>query len=259
MNIIKRILFLILGAPICYGLELVTLTGQLERLALPNQRAVISSVEKLPRQEVYPEIVDDIFIALVYHFVDLFFSEYIDDNFSFVIKKEKEREGLDWSIKRSGKYGALQENDNDVFCQINKGKASARLLYADDKYIGIFSKDNPLSTVNTTKILVIPRKHIHSIMRMSADELGELIQRSMAIAARLGSHEYVLQINRGSPLQQVPHVHLHLTMQHKPPLKKPIIELLNYENWHGVYRTAYRVDLGTGVDGSVVIEDYPLS
>jgi len=118
------------------------------------------------------------------------------------------------------------DKKDDNFCNIIKGIAPAYILFADKDYIGIFSQSKK-SYLDSTTILVIPRDHFTYITDMSAPELEALLQKGIATAELFGSRDnFTLQINYGSPYQTVPHVHMHVTVHHKPQLKRSIISLM---------------------------------
>jgi diadenosine tetraphosphate (Ap4A) HIT family hydrolase len=256
MNIIRFTLFLMLSWHQCKGLELITLARQLDRFAAAPAHTGSSVAKKRSFAAINDEMIREIVNDL---------EKYIDDNFSLFV--EKNEGTFTWRVDPANPtlirtYKKLAENENDVFCQIIQGKLPARVLFSDAAYIGIFSKDHPISTQASTKILVIPKKHTHSIMTLMQETskkypqrgyaLKALLKRGHEAAESLGSQEYTLSINRGSPLQAVPHVHLHVLMTHQPTLNQPIINSLKFENknWNEWGRTAFVID------GRLVIETY---
>lgn len=231
------------------GIELITLNGQLDRFALMSKP--IAPVVKSPQPvstvpyEFFPSIeewrsktIDALTIDKVLAKIK---TAYINNNFSLVVNKK--RGEFIWRIdppnpKFPYKQLSSAKEDQyghflDIFCEIIRGKAPAYMLFADNGYIGMFSHSLK-STLQQTKILVIPKKHTHSIMTLTnylteSNELRALLKRGQEAAESLGSTTYTLSINRGLPLQQVPHVHLHVEMTHDSPLQESILDSLKKE------------------------------
>ena len=99
-----------------------------------------------------------------------------------------------------------------VFCKIVAGEIPADILYQDDEVIA-FRDINPLSP---THLLIIPRKHISSLVQLSEAEsslIGNMVNTANQLAKREGVAErgYRLVINCGAQGGQlVPHLHMHL-------------------------------------------------
>ncbi len=99
-----------------------------------------------------------------------------------------------------------------VFCKIVTGEIPADILYQDDEIIA-FRDINPLAP---THLLIIPRKHIPSLARLSeADSplVGNMVNAANQLAKREGVAEggYRLVLNCGKQGGQlVPHLHMHL-------------------------------------------------
>ena len=99
-----------------------------------------------------------------------------------------------------------------IFCQIAAGKVPSVILY-QDKQVLAFRDINPLAP---THLIIIPRRHIPSLARLSEAELpliGHMVDVANQLARKEGIAEkgYRLVINSGEQGGQlVPHLHLHL-------------------------------------------------
>ncbi len=99
-----------------------------------------------------------------------------------------------------------------VFCQIIAGEIPADILYRDEEVIA-FRDINPVAP---THVLIIPKKHIPSLVDL-ADAETPLIGQMTKIANQLAREEaisesgYRLAISCGKQGgQEVPHLHMHL-------------------------------------------------
>lgn len=97
-----------------------------------------------------------------------------------------------------------------IFCQIVKHEIPATIVYEDEQVLA-FNDIQPKADVH---ILVIPKKHIDSVMEMKvADEklVGHLLIVAHQIAQTQGLKGYKLQFNVGAEGGQIIfHLHLHL-------------------------------------------------
>jgi len=102
--------------------------------------------------------------------------------------------------------------DDCIFCKIASGQIPAKILYQDDSVVA-FPDINPATPVH---ILIIPKKHIPSVLDLSEDDLplmGHMIDIANQLAKKEGVAEngYRLVINCGKDAgQEVSHLHLHL-------------------------------------------------
>ena len=99
-----------------------------------------------------------------------------------------------------------------LFCDIVSGKISANVIYRDDSVIA-FQDIRPVAPVH---VLIIPRKHIVSILDFEPDD-DALIGRVFQVAGRLARDHGLAQsgfrvvVNAGPDAgQSVFHVHYHL-------------------------------------------------
>lgn len=99
-----------------------------------------------------------------------------------------------------------------IFCQIAAGEISADILYQDEEVIAF----RDIRPVAPTHVLVIPRKHIPSLAKVSEAEasvIASMVKIAIQLAKKEGISEkgYRLVINSGRQGGQfVPHLHLHL-------------------------------------------------
>ena len=99
-----------------------------------------------------------------------------------------------------------------VFCKIIAGEIPADIRYRDENLIA-FPDINPLAP---THLLIIPRKHIPSLLEVSDEEsslIGEMARVAKELAKREGIADkgYRLVMNCGRQGGQgVYHIHMHL-------------------------------------------------
>jgi histidine triad (HIT) family protein len=99
-----------------------------------------------------------------------------------------------------------------LFCQIAEKKIPAKVAYEDDQALA-FHDIRPQAPVH---VLVVPKKHITSLMDMTADDaelVGGLVFRARELARELGLGErgFRLVFNAGEDAgYSVFHIHLHL-------------------------------------------------
>lgn len=102
--------------------------------------------------------------------------------------------------------------DECLFCRIVAGEIPAKVV-AQDEHCIAFRDIDPKAP---THVLVIPRRHIHSLDEAEAGD-AELLGRLMVLGARVARDEgiagsgwrAVVNTNRGAG-QTVFHVHLHV-------------------------------------------------
>lgn len=99
-----------------------------------------------------------------------------------------------------------------LFCQIVEKKVPAKVAYEDDQVLA-FHDIRPQAPVH---VLVIPKKHITSLMDMAAGDdalVGGMVRRARELARELGLGErgFRLVFNTGEDAgYSVFHIHLHL-------------------------------------------------
>src|SRR5688500_19786482 len=98
-----------------------------------------------------------------------------------------------------------------LFCRIAAGEIPSKKAYEDERVVAFHDID-PKAPVH---VLVIPRKHIASIVQLDdadAELIGQLFvtARNLASELRIAGGGYRLVINSGFDAgQSVDHVHLH--------------------------------------------------
>lgn len=101
-------------------------------------------------------------------------------------------------------------SDDCLFCKILKKEIPSKIRYEDDKFLAF----DDISPKAKTHILVIPKKHIHSVAALDkSDEqlLGELIITAKKIAANEKLPSYRLVTNSGRDAgQAIDHLHIHI-------------------------------------------------
>ena len=109
-----------------------------------------------------------------------------------------------------------------IFCRIAAGEIPARLVYQDDQVVA-FHDVAPQAPVH---VLVIPRKHMESLAKSTADDdalLGHLLSVVRKVAVDLGVADtgYRTVLNTGvDGGQSVGHLHAHL-LARRPLLWPP--------------------------------------
>jgi histidine triad (HIT) family protein len=99
-----------------------------------------------------------------------------------------------------------------LFCQIVEKKVPAKVAYEDDQVMA-FHDIRPQAPVH---VLVIPKKHITSLMDMTAGDdalVGGVVRRARELAREMGLGErgFRLVFNAGDDAgYSVYHIHLHL-------------------------------------------------
>ena len=97
---------------------------------------------------------------------------------------------------------------NCIFCQIVEGKAKSKIIAQNGGAIAI----NDINPVAKVHVLIIPKKHIDSVLTIKQGE-GEVLAKMMEIAQKmvkeLNLEAFRLTFN-GGKFQHVSHVHLHL-------------------------------------------------
>ncbi len=97
-----------------------------------------------------------------------------------------------------------------IFCKILAREIPTEFLYEDDLCV-IFRDISPKMA---THLLIVSKKHIHSIAEMEeGDEkiVGHMVRAGKLLLAKMGLVGYTIQINVGKDGgQEVFHLHIHL-------------------------------------------------
>ena len=102
--------------------------------------------------------------------------------------------------------------DSCVFCRIVAGELPASVVYEDDAIMA-FKDLHPEAPVH---VLVIPKKHIASLVHLEAEDaglMGHLMLKLPELATAQGLGQgFKSRINTGlAGGQEVAHLHVHLT------------------------------------------------
>lgn len=101
-------------------------------------------------------------------------------------------------------------DSNCIFCSIIQKKSPSVIIFEDEDILAF----NDLYPVAPIHILIIPKKHIKSMLELSQADtalMGKLLIVVNQIAKRLGLDGYKTLINTGeSGGQKVFHIHAHL-------------------------------------------------
>lgn len=99
-----------------------------------------------------------------------------------------------------------------IFCKIIRGEIPSNKVYEDDEFYA-FRDLNPQAP---THVLVVPKKHIESLLDMQAEDsplMGRLLFCAQNIAKKEGLAEsgarFVFNA-KGDAGQTVPHIHCHI-------------------------------------------------
>lgn len=96
-----------------------------------------------------------------------------------------------------------------IFCKIAQKKASAKIIYEDDDCLA-FEDSNPQAPVH---FLVIPKKHVETILEADEKILGKLTRVAATLAEQKGISEdgfrTLINCNRRAG-QTVYHIHVHV-------------------------------------------------
>jgi histidine triad (HIT) family protein len=98
-----------------------------------------------------------------------------------------------------------------LFCGIVTGKIPAKKVYEDDHVIG-FLDINPRNPGHT---LVIPKKHVETLLDMSEKDVGKLFEsvQKVAVMVKNGTNSQGISIGQSNGQaagQVVRHVHVHV-------------------------------------------------
>jgi histidine triad (HIT) family protein len=114
----------------------------------------------------------------------------------------------------------VSHDPNCLFCKIVAGQIPSKKVHEDEDILA-FHDIHPWAPVH---ILIIPRRHITSMVDVSMDDqalLGKMMAISPKLMADLGvTNGYRHVINTGRDgLQEVMHLHLHVMGGPRPWLK----------------------------------------
>lgn len=99
--------------------------------------------------------------------------------------------------------------DDCIFCKIARREIPKEFTYEDDE-IMVFPDINPLKPIH---LLVVPKKHIPTIMELESSELTDKIHKKLKDLVKENKLEdkgFRIVINGGGA-QAIDHLHFHLT------------------------------------------------
>lgn len=100
--------------------------------------------------------------------------------------------------------------ESNIFTQILNGEVPSPRVFENEIAIAI----NDINPVAKTHVLVIPRKEVSTIADLDATEFGALMQTAVHVAEKvLELPSYKLVMNAHKPMQEVPHVHVHIVSE----------------------------------------------
>ena len=105
-----------------------------------------------------------------------------------------------------------------IFCKIIAGEIKSKPIYQSESVLAI-DDINPVADVH---ILIIPKRHIASVLTIEDTDGGELVamhKAAMELVKERKLDSFRLVFN-GGRLQHVPHMHMHLTAGGKIDWKK---------------------------------------
>lgn len=101
-----------------------------------------------------------------------------------------------------------------VFCGIARGEVPAHVVLEDDDVVA-FLDTKPLFFGH---VLVVPRRHVVTLLELSPPEVGPLFERvqrlSAAVPTALGAEGTFVALNN-KVSQSVPHLHVHVVPRTK--------------------------------------------
>ncbi len=119
-----------------------------------------------------------------------------------MIKKAK------WLAKEAKLRVTYMATKDCIFCKIVSGEAKSNIIYDDDKIVA-FPDINPIAP---THILIVPRKHIDSVLSVGesdGSDLTAMFEAAGKISKEKAIDSFRLSFNAGR-FQHVPHMHMHL-------------------------------------------------
>ena len=107
------------------------------------------------------------------------------------------------------------ENDC-IFCKIISGAIPCSKVYEDEKILAFLD----LGPVNKGHTLIVPKKHFETLLDMPDKLLAELIKATKKVAKAVikvtrTDGFNLMQSNKPTAGQVVPHFHLHIIPRHK--------------------------------------------
>lgn len=106
----------------------------------------------------------------------------------------------------------MHSTQESIFTKVRRENPE-RIVWENQQYF-VLNDIRPQAKVH---FLVIPKKEVRTLLDMSAQEIGELIETAKLVAkAHFGVPAYQVQINVNAPYQEVFHVHVHVKSNETP-------------------------------------------
>lgn len=97
--------------------------------------------------------------------------------------------------------------DNCVFCKIVAGELPSKKVYEDGEVL-IFENIKPVAD---THLLICPKKHIESFLRISKNfDISPMIEAAQKVIVEKNIQDGYKLVFNGGKYQEVPHLHWHL-------------------------------------------------
>jgi len=119
-----------------------------------------------------------------------------------MIKKAK------FLIKETGLRFKYMTSKDCLFCRLVAGEIKTSPVMETDKVIAV----NDINPVAQVHIVVIPKKHIESVLTISDDDASDII-RMFEVAEKIVKEKKLAAFRlafNGGRYQHVPHLHMHL-------------------------------------------------
>lgn len=119
-----------------------------------------------------------------------------------MLKKSK------WLLKEAKLRLTYMTNKDCIFCKIVSGEIKKEFLTETDKVVA-FPDINPVAAVH---ILIVPKKHIESVLTVTADDAEILVDMYKVVSTLVEQNKldaFRVAYN-GGRLQHVSHLHMHL-------------------------------------------------
>lgn len=113
-----------------------------------------------------------------------------------------------WLAKEANLRFKYMASRDCIFCKMVKGEQRTNFLY-QDKDVVAFADINPVAK---THILIVPKKHIESVMTIDDADSSQLVAMHKAaqnLVKKSGLDSFRLAYN-GGKYQHVGHLHMHL-------------------------------------------------
>ena len=96
-----------------------------------------------------------------------------------------------------------------VFCEIIKGKAPAHIIYENNLLVAFLDID----PINEGHVLIVPKQHVDTIVELSDDTLGSIMNAAKKIVAALSEiykNEGYSIMQNGGKFCDFGHAHFHV-------------------------------------------------